>query len=180
MTNAPPLDEAVRRRLRTVLAPVRAVYGAMVGSVLLYWIVVQLIRKVGQLPRGRDVFTAVDSMRYPLYVLGAAACVAVVVMRRRVLDPRRVIGRARGQNLPEILAALTSGQVMVFALGEVPAILGLALYFVGGYLVDFYVLAALSLVSFAMAYPSAGEWEQALLRLRAARPELFTPPGPGS
>jgi hypothetical protein len=88
-----------------------------------------------------------------------------------------VIGRAQGQNLPEILSALTSSQVVVFALGEIPATLGLALYFVGGYLVDFYVLAAVSLLSFVLAYPSAGDWEQALLRLRAVRPELFAPPG---
>jgi len=170
-------DAAISHRLHSVLAPLRAVYAAMVGSVLLYWVVVQLIRRVGQLPRGRDVFTAVDWLRYPLFVLGAAACVAVVVMRRRVLDHARVIGRAQGQNLPEILSALTSSQVVVFAVGEIPATLGLALYFVGGYLVDFYVLAAVSLLSFILAYPSAGDWERALLRLRAARPELFAPPG---
>jgi hypothetical protein len=49
---------------------------------------------------------------------------------------------------------------------------------VGGYLVDFYLLAGLSGVAFALAYPSAVEWEQVLVRLRASRPELFEPPGP--
>jgi len=58
------------------------VYGAMVGSILVYWIVVQVIRKVGQIPRGRDQFAAVDWARYPLYAVGLAACVAILVMRR--------------------------------------------------------------------------------------------------
>ena len=66
------LDEAIRNRVRAVLAPLRVVYGAMVGSILVYWIVVQVIRKVGQIPRGRDQFAAVDWARYPLYDVGTA------------------------------------------------------------------------------------------------------------
>ena len=176
MIEATALDDAIRRRLRDVLAPLRVVYAAMVGSILIYWIVVQVIRRVGQIPRGRDVFAAVDWLRYPLYVLGIAACAAVVVTRQRLFDPENVVRRARGQNLPEVLSALSSNQVMVFAVGEIPVILGLALYFVGGYLLDFYILAGLSAVAFALAYPSAVEWEQVLSRIRAFRPELFEQP----
>lgn len=169
-------DDAIRDRLRTILAPLRVVYGAMLGSILIYWIVVQVIRKVGQIPRGRDVFGAVDWLRYPLYVLGAAACVAILVMRRRLFDPDGVVRQTRGRNLPEVLSSLSSDQILIFAVGEVPVILGLALYFVGGYLLDFYILAGLSLVAFGLAFPSAGEWEQVLIRIRSSRPDLFTPP----
>jgi hypothetical protein len=171
------LDEAIQDRVRSVLAPLRAVYGAMVGSVLIYWIVVQVIRKIGQIPRSRDIFASVDWLRYPLYVLGVAACAAIPLVRRRLFAPGAVVRRARGHGLPEILSSLSSSQILIFAVGEVPVILGLALYFVGGYLLDFYVLAALSLVGFALAFPSTAEWEEALLNLRAARPELFAPPG---
>jgi hypothetical protein len=170
--------DPIRHRLRAVLGPVRVVYGAMVGSILVYWIVVQVIRKVAEIPRGRDVFAAVDWLRYPLYVLGLAACAAVVVLRRRLFDPAGVIRRARGRSLPELLSTLSSNQVLVFAVGEIPVILGLALYFVGGYLVDFYVLAGLSVVAFAFAFPSAREWGEVLTRIRAFRPELFADPGP--
>ncbi len=172
------LDDPIRQRLRAVLAPLRVVYGAMVGSILIYWIVVQLIRKVGQIPRGRDVFAAVDWLRYPLYVLGIVACAAVLILRRRLFDPERVIQRARDRSLPEILTILSSNQVLVFAVGEVPVILGLALYFVGGYLLDFYILAALSVLAFSLAFPSAAEWEEVLTRIRSFRPELFARPGP--
>jgi hypothetical protein len=171
-------DEAIRDRVRAVLAPLRVVYGAMVGSVFVYWIVVQVIRKVGQIPRGRDIFAAVDWLRYPLYVLGVVACIAILMMRRRLFDPEAVTERARGHSLPEVLSTLSSNQILIFAAAEIPVILGLALYFVGGYLLDFYALAALSLLGFACAYPSVGEWEEALAGLRASRPELFTASGP--
>jgi hypothetical protein len=171
------LDEAIRNRVRAVLAPLRVVYGAMIGSVLVYWVVVQVIRKVGQIPRGRDLFDAVDWLRYPLYVLSLAACVAVLALRRRLFDPAAIVRRARAGNLPEILSALSSGQILVFAVAEVPVILGLALYFVGGYLTDFYAMAGVSLLGFGCAFPSAVDWETALLRLRASRPELFPPSG---
>jgi hypothetical protein len=177
VTQTGMLDDAIRHRLKSVLAPLRVVYGAMVGSILIYWIVVQVIRKVGQIPRGRDIFGAVDWLRYPLYVLGLAACVAVIVMRRRLFDPEAVVRRARGHNLPDLLSALSSDQVLVFAVCEAPAILGLALYFVGGYLLDFYILAVVSLLAFALAFPSAIEWRQVLVRIRTVRPELFSQPG---
>lgn len=176
VTDSSILVDPIRHRLRAVLAPLRVVYGAMFGSILVYWIVVQVIRKVGQIHRGRDIFAAVDWLRYPLYFLGLAACVAIVVMRRRLFDPDAVIRRARGRNLPDLLSTLSSNQVLVFAVGEIPVILGLALYFVGGYLVDFYVLAGLSMVAFAFAFPSAREWEEVLTHIRTFRPELFTDP----
>ena len=168
------LNDAVRNRVNTVLAPLRVVYGAMVGSILVYWVVVQVIRKVGQIPRGRDAFASVDWMRYPLYVLGFAACVGILMMRRRLFDPARLILRARGRSLPEVLSVLSSNQILVFAVAEIPVILGLALYFVGGYLWDFYALAAVSVLAFALAFPSTSQWVAALTRIRASRPELFT------
>jgi hypothetical protein len=58
----------------------------------------------------------------------------------------------------------------------VPVILGLALYFVGGYLLDFYALAGVSVLAFALAFPSAGDWEDALTRIRESQPDLFAPP----
>ncbi len=177
MTHSTTLDDPIRHRLRAVLAPLRVVYGAMVGSILVYWIVVHVIRKVGQIPRGRDIFAAVDWLRYPLYALGVVACVAVVVMRRRLFAPESVLGRARGQNLPELLSTLSSNQVLVFAVAEIPVILGMALYFVGGYLLDFYILAGLSAAAFALAFPSAVEWEEVLTRVRSFRPELFAQRG---
>ena len=75
-----------------------------------------------------------------------------------------------------MLSVLSSNQILIFAVAEVPVILGLALYFVGGYLLDFYALAAVSVLAFALAFPSASEWVGALSQIRASRPELFATP----
>ena len=168
-------DDAIRDRVRVVLGPLRVVYGAMMGSIAVYWIVVQVIRYVGRIPRGRDVFVAVDWLRYPLFGVGAAACIAGIIMWRSLFDPEKIVRQARGRNLPEILSLLSSNQILVFAVAEAPVVLGLVLYFVGGYLFDFYVLAGVSVLAFAFAFPSARDWEEALARLRTARPELFAP-----
>ncbi len=170
-------DEAVHNRVRAVLAPLRVVYGAMLGSIFVYWIVVQVIRKIGQIPQGRDLFASVDWLRYPLYVLGMAACVAIPLMRQRLFATGSLLRRAQGHGLPDILSGLSSSQILVFAIAEIPVTLGLALYFVGGYLLDFYVLAGLSILGFALAFPSAADWEAALLSLRTAQPQLFVPQG---
>ena len=166
-------DDAVIGRVRMVLAPLRVVYAAMLGSMLMYWIVVQVIRMVARIPRGRDEFAAVDWLRYPLYGLGAVACIAAFFMRRSLFDRDKLVRQARGRNLPEILSLLSSSQILVFAVAEAPVVLGLVLYFVGGYLFDFYALAAASILAFALAFPSSGDWADALNQLRAARPELF-------
>ncbi|HTX53724.1 MAG TPA: hypothetical protein VMD08_09950 [Candidatus Baltobacteraceae bacterium] len=166
-------DDAIRGRVRMVLAPLRVVYAAMLGSILVYWVVVQVIRMVARIPRGRDVFAAVDWLRFPLYGLGAIACVAVFIMRRKLFDRERLLRQTRGRNLPEILSLLSSNQILVFAVAEAPVVLGLVLYFVGGYLFDFYALAAASVLAFALAFPSSRDWEDALDQLRTARPELF-------
>jgi len=166
-------DDAIRGRVRMVLAPLRVVYAAMLGSILVYWVVVQVIRMVARIPRGRDVFAAVDWLRFPLYGLGAIACVAVFIMRRKLFDRERLLRQTRGRNLPEILSLLSSNQILVFAVAEAPVVLGLVLYFVGGYLFDFYALAAASVLAFALAFPSSRDWEGALDQLRTARPELF-------
>ena len=166
-------DDAIRGRVRMVLAPLRVVYAAMLGSILVYWVVVQVIRMVARIPRGRDVFAAVDWLRFPLYGLGAIACVAVFVMRRKLFDREKLLRQARGRNLPEILSVLSSNQILVFAVAEAPVVLGLVLYFVGGYLFDFYTLAAASVLAFVLAFPSSHDWEDALDQLRTARPELF-------
>jgi hypothetical protein len=166
-------EDPIGDRVRMVLAPLRVVYAAMLGSILVYWAVVQVIRMVGRIPRGRDVFAAVDWLRYPMYGLGAVACIAAFVMRRSLFDPDKLVRQAHGRNLPEILSLLSSNQILVFAVAEAPVVLGLVLYFVGGYLFDFYTLAGVSVLAFALAFPSAQDWEDALARLRTARPELF-------
>ena len=171
------LDEAIRKRVNAVLAPLRVVYGAMVGSILVYWIVVQVIRKVGQIPRGRDTFAAVDWMRYPLYAPRHRGLRRHPPDAASTVRPGRPDPRAHGRSLPEVLSVLSSNQILVFAVAEVPVILGLALYFVGGYLLGF-LRASRRLRPGVRHGLSVREGVgRALSQIRASRPELFASSG---
>ncbi len=147
------LDERDHMRLRSSFRTLRVTYAGMLSSLGVYWLVVMLTRKVGAIPAGRGAYSEVDWLRYPLYAVGAGLVGLVLVVRGRLLRPAMVRERAVGTDAQAYLNAIFAAHVVVFALAEIPAILGLALYFVGGYLTDFFFLAALALCAFAAVFP---------------------------
>jgi hypothetical protein len=125
----------------------------MLSSLGACWLVVMLTRKVGAIPAGRGAYSEMDWLRYPLYVVGSGLVVLVLAIRAWLLRPTMVRDRAVGSDAQAYLNAIFAAHVVVFALAEIPAILGLALYFVGGYLRDFFALAAMALCAFAAVFP---------------------------
>lgn len=174
-----PLDEDARRRLRDAFRTLRVTFAGMLSSLAVYWIVVMLTRKVGAIPAGRGAYTESDWLRYPLYALGVGVVALILVLRRYLLRPAAVRDRANGDDAQAYLNAIFAAHVVGFALAEVPAILGLALYFVGGYLLDFYLMGALALCGFAAARPRE-EGGAAILRslLPTSPPLRPTPESP--
>lgn len=164
------LDPGSSQRLRASFRTLRVIYFGMLSSLLVYWIVVMLTRKVGSIPEGRGAYTETDWLRYPLYVVGAGLTVLVAVLRRRLLEPAMVRERATGSDAQSWLNAIVTAFVIIFALAEIPAILGLALYFVGGYLTDFWVMSVFTLFAFASAYPREDRGAEILRALLAAPP----------
>ncbi len=173
------LEERDHLRLHTSYRTLRVTYAGMLSSLGVYWLVVMLIRKVGAIPSGRGSYAETDWLRYPLYAVGAGLVGLVLVVRRRLLRPATVRERASGNDAQAYLSAIFAVHVIVFALAEIPAILGLALYFVGGFLVDFYAMAALALCGFAAVFPRESEGAEILRTLLASpaalRPTLENP-----
>ncbi len=167
-TTTAALDAGSSQRLRASFRTLRVTYFGMLSSLLVYWVVVMLTRKVGAIPAGRGTYAETDWLRYPLYVVGAGLAVLVVVLRRRLLEPAMVRDRATGGDAQAWLNAIFTVYVIAFAVAEIPAILGLALYFVGGYLTDFWVMSALTLFAFAAAWPREGQGAEILQTLLAA------------
>jgi hypothetical protein len=147
------LDERDQARLQTSFRTLRVTYAGMLSSLGACWLVVMLTRKVGAIPAGRGAYSEMDWLRYPLYVVGAGLVVLVLVIRTWLLRPAMVRERAVGGDAQAYLNAIFAAHVVVFALAEIPAILGLALYFVGGYLRDFFALATMALCAFAAVFP---------------------------
>jgi len=164
------LDERDQARLQTSFRTLRVTYAGMLSSLGACWLVVMLTRKVGAIPAGRGAYSEMDWLRYPLYVVGVGLVLLVLAMRAWLLRPAMVRDRAAGSDAQAYLNAIFAAHVVVFALAEIPAILGLALYFVAGYLRDFFALAVMALCAFAAVCPREAQGTEILRALM--------PPGP--
>ncbi len=159
------LDERDQARLQTSFRTLRVTYAGMLSSLGACWLVVMLTRKVGAIPAGRGAYSEMDWLRYPLYVVGMGLVLLVLAMRAWLLRPAMVRDRAAGSNAQAYLNAIFAAHVVVFALAEIPAILGLALYFVAGYLRDFFALAVMALCAFAAVFPREAQGTEILRAL---------------
>jgi len=104
------------------------------------------------------------SVRYAFYLAAAAAVVLIRVLnavglrRKKAASPEAFLGR------------LKTVALLTLALAEAPALLGLALFIVGGYNVDFYGLMFVSLILLFMYFPRARTWEACLQNAPRACP----------
>jgi hypothetical protein len=89
------------------------------------------------------------------YAFFAAAILAVVLVRvlRRSL-PRRTGAPGAGPDLRRIQRSA----ILTVVLCEVPALLGLVLFLVGGFNIDFYLLLFVSLVLIFIYFPRLSHW----------------------
>lgn len=132
------------------------VCGAMVASVLIYAVVVEVLRT--RLPPG-GVGVNSDVLRYVFYLLAGVQGLAIPFARRAAE------AGVRG-NVP---ARLRTGALVAASLAEAPAVLGLVLFLLAGRRQDFYALAGWSLLLHLFHFPRSERWE-GVARMTAYRP----------
>jgi hypothetical protein len=128
----------------------------MIGALAVYLAVEEIIRASFRPFLG---FVRVEnriSLRYSFY----AAAVAVIIALRVVIAALLRKGRAEAGG--KALRRLTQASIITLSLAEVPAILGLALFLLGGYNRDFYVFLFVSFVLVFMYFPRLRTWESYL------------------
>jgi len=146
---AAPGDDPVRKAIR----PALLLAWILLGSLLAYLAIEEFIRArfspfLGFVRLGNRL-----SVRYAFFLAAAAAVVLIRVLnaaglrRRKTAPPEAFLGRLR------------SVALLTLALAEAPALLGLALFLVGGYNVDFYGLMFVSLILLFMYFPRIRTWE---------------------
>ena len=142
-----------QQELRTHLRPATMVGTALIVSLVLYLALVEVLRGVLRPFRGFVAAASLQPLRLVLFAAAAAVVLAILVLRHRLfrLDP--------SDDAPAALARLQRATVVVLVLGEIPAVLGLALFLIGGNAVDFYALLFASLVLTFIDFPRRAAWE---------------------
>jgi hypothetical protein len=140
--------------LRTHLKSVSLIATSIIVSLLVYLGVEEFMRARFRPFHG---FIAVSDLQLLRYVFFGLAVVAVILIRglRQAL-----LKKSAGEDKKTALHRLQRASLVTIVLAEVPAILGLVLFFVGGLNVDFYFLLFASLLLVFMYFPRRSGWEE--------------------
>jgi hypothetical protein len=144
----------IRDELRIHLKSATLIATAIIASLLIYLGLVEVLRAVYRPFRGFATIANIQQLRY--VVFGAAAAVIVLI---RLLRPQ-LLRKAPGEEAKTALHRLQRAAIMTLVLGEIPGILGLGLFLLSGYNIDFYVLVFASLLLIFMYFPRRTAWEE--------------------
>ncbi len=145
-----------QEELRSHLRPAAMVGTALIVSLVVYLALVEALRIALKPFRGFAAEAGTQAFRLALFGAAAAIVLLILVLRHRLfqLDPK--------DDAPAAFGRLQRATVVVLVLGEVPAVLGLALFLLGGNAVDFYALLFASLVLTFIDFPRRAVWEDLL------------------
>jgi len=129
---------------------------AIIASLFLLIIAVEVIKMKYKPFYGVAELEGSGLIRYVFYGLSIIQVVIIRFLRGAMLkkvpsDDRETSGKR-----------LLRVSVVTSALCEIPAFLGLALFILGGFYLDFYILSFVSLFLLFMFFPRYGNWEDFL------------------
>ena len=133
--------------------------GALVGSIVVDAVVVELIRATRAPFGGFAPHVPIDTLRMVLIVLAIADLVAIRFVRAQMLGAT-ARGTAPTVNVSDRARGLFTVSVVVLALCLAVAIYGLVLFLIGGRGLDFYTFAFVSLLAMAVHFPRLAQWEE--------------------
>ncbi|MCX6576877.1 MAG: hypothetical protein NTV82_10860 [Candidatus Aminicenantes bacterium] len=129
---------------------------AVIASLFLYAVVVEVGRAWLKPFLG---FARVENALVLRYAFYAAAI--VIVISSRILNSL-ILRKSRQDDPKAIIRKLSLAAIVSMALGEGPAVMGLALFLLGGFSRDFYMLLIVSLFLEFMYFPRLRNWENYL------------------
>ncbi len=130
----------------------RAIGAAMVASLLVYVLIVQLVRLRFAAFAGFARFPQWEVLRYVFVGMAVADAVLIRVLKARAL--------AAGAAVVAPGARLQVASIVSFALCEAVGVLGFVLFLIAGSPVDFYFFFVLSLLLFGIHFPRYQQWEE--------------------
>ncbi len=156
------LDPASQTKLNKSLLTIRIVYFACLISLAIYLFITNIII---ELHHGSfESFTKskeVNLVKNILYLISGLTVVVILILQRFLSNPNKIpLIPTSTTNIDEILRALTSGSILIFALCETVALYGLVLFLIAGLLKGFYFLLGLSFVLLLICFPKREKWEE--------------------
>lgn len=144
-----PQDEIGR-----ALKPAAMVSAVILASLVVYLALVEVLKAALKPFRGFAGLADMQPVRYAAFGAAAAAILLILVLRARLFK------RRSGDDAGAALSRLQRASLLTMVLAEVPAVLGLVLFFVGGNAADFYKLLFASIVLAFIHFPRRGAWEE--------------------
>jgi hypothetical protein len=144
----------IRDELRIHLKSATLIATAIIASLVVYLGFVEVLRAMYRPFRGFATIANIQQLRYAVF----GATVAVIVLIR-LLRPR-LLRKAPREDAKTALHRLQRAAIMTMVLGEIPGILGLGLFLLSGYNIDFYALVFASLLLVFMYFPRRTAWEE--------------------
>jgi hypothetical protein len=145
--------ENVREELKAPHRTASVIGIAIIASLFLYLVIVEVLRAKMRRFHGLVQFPEVNMLRYVFYGIAVIEVLATRFLQAILLR------RAPGDDARATIVKLARTAVVTLSLSEVPALLGLVLFLLGGLNKDFYALLAVSLVLVFMYFPRLGSWE---------------------
>jgi len=126
---------------------------AIIGSLIIYAIVVEIIRRQFAPFTGFGGMSDITVVRYLFYGIVVINVFIIRVLRNLILR------KSSSDDTQSIIRKLSRSALITAALCEVPALLGLLLFLLAGSIRDFYQLAGLSFILVFLHFPRYGNWE---------------------
>jgi hypothetical protein len=143
-------------RVRAAHRQATLIVGAMTASLAVYAAVVEVVGRSGAVVTGTN---PPEVLRWAFYAVAAGMVFMSHLAKAFLLRGLREAG------VDEILARLTTANVVTAALAETPAVLGLVLFFLSPrYYADFYILEAIALYLLVRHFPRLGAWRNTVHR----------------
>jgi len=134
------------------------IHSALIAGLACYVAVVEVVSRGSQ---QRGAFESIDTVTYACFAAAIALPFAIKVVRGMFL------ARKSGEDARALVVRLQRSAGVTAALCEIPAVLGLAVFVMGGAQVDFYLLLAISLGMFVVYFPRRSEWKERIAGGRA-------------
>ncbi len=143
-----------RDELRMHLRPATMVGSAILASLVIYLGLVEALRAILKPFKGFAAAPGVQPLRLAMF--GAAAAIVLLIL---LLRPR-LFRRDDRDDAAAASRRLQNASLVILVLGEIPAVLGLALFLIRGNAADFYKFLFTSLVLTFINFPRRAVWEE--------------------